>query len=83
MEREIGTGTTYGSHFQFIRPFFLERHNEEKNQDEMSMPNCNLVIRDTQKRNVCNVDWIKVVQDIPKKQFVRQRLNNCRVLQTV
>jgi hypothetical protein len=47
------------------------------------MPNCNLAIRDSQKRNVCNVDWFKVVEDIPKKQVVQQKLNNCRVLQTV
>jgi len=33
MERQIGTCTTYGSHFQFIRTFFLERQNEETNQD--------------------------------------------------
>jgi hypothetical protein len=33
MERQIGACTTYGSHFQFIRNFLLERQNEEMNQN--------------------------------------------------
>jgi hypothetical protein len=36
MKGEIGTRTTYGSDVQFIRNFFLEKQNEEMNQEAKS-----------------------------------------------
>jgi len=40
------------------------------NQETKFWLNCNTILRDTWKRSVWNVDWLKVGQDMLKEQVV-------------
>jgi hypothetical protein len=61
MEGEIGTRTTYGINFQFIKIFFLEKQNEEMNQETKTKLQISAKIHE---RAVCEMEtglkWFRI-----------------------